>query len=156
MSMKICSLSLTFLAVSALCGNLLRAEPIKIEAVKRDKPVGFGEVKQILNRNCTACHSASKKESGLSLETRESILKGGNVQGPAVVAGKPDESPLLKFASRSAEPFMPPKDNKVNAKSPTPAELGLIKLWIEQGAQAGADSGMAKVEFQPLPPGVNP
>ncbi len=155
--MKTCSLWLTVVAISALgAPTFLRAAPIPIEAVKRDKPVSFGEVRQILNRNCTACHSASKKESGLSLETRESILKGGNVQGPAVVAGKPEGSPLMKFASHSDEPFMPPKDNKVNAKSLTPPELGLIKLWIEQGAQAGGDVAGAKVEFQQLPPGVNP
>jgi WD40 repeat protein len=144
------------LAVFFVTGTSVLAAPIPIEAVKRDKPVAFGEVKQILNRNCTACHSASKKESGLSLETRESILKGGNVQGPAVVAAKPDESPLLRFASHSDDPVMPPKDNKVNAKNLTPTELGLIKLWIEQGAQAGGDMDAAKVEFQPLPPGVNP
>jgi WD40 repeat protein len=147
--------SLSALALVALSAAAVQAAPIPIEAVKRDKPVAFAEVRQIFNRNCTACHSASKKESGLSLETRESILKGGNVQGPAVMAGKPDASPLLKFASHSDEPVMPPKDNKVNAKNLTPAELGLIKLWIEQGAQGG-DAAAAKVEFQPLPPGVNP
>ncbi len=147
---------LTALAILGLIAAAAQAAPIPIEAVKRDKPVAFGEVRQILNRNCTACHSASKKESGLSLESRESILKGGNVHGPAVVAAKPGESILLKFASHSEEPQMPPKDNKVNAKNLTPAELGLIKLWIEQGAQAGGDAGAAKVEFQPLPPGVNP
>jgi WD40 repeat protein len=151
--MKHHTLSLTLYA-GLLCAPLAAA-PIKIEVPKRDKPVTFGEVKAVLNKSCTACHSASKKESGLSLETRETILKGGTNHGPAVVAGKSDKSPLLVFASHQDEPLMPPPDNKVNAKPLTPAELGLIKLWIDQGA-AGGDASAAKVEFQPLPPGVNP
>ena len=142
------------------CGLLnaaaVHADPIKIETVKRDKPVKFGEIKKILNKSCTACHSASEKKGGLSLETLTSILKGGKEQGPAIVPKKPDDSPLLVFASHQDDPVMPPPKNKVNAKNLTPAELGLIKLWIEQGALGGGDLSSQPVTFQALPSGVNP
>ena len=42
------------------------------------------------------------------------------------------------LASRQKEPHMPPPDNDVKAKPLTPQELGLIKLWIDQGAKGEA------------------
>ena len=53
---------------------------------------------------CTVCHGGRKKEAGLDLRTRESMLKGGK-SGPAMVPGKPDES-LMVRKIRAAE--MPP------------------------------------------------
>ncbi|MBL8213653.1 MAG: hypothetical protein JNK87_23240, partial [Bryobacterales bacterium] len=35
-------------------------------------------IQPILRTNCLACHSEKAMNSGLSLETRESLLKGGN------------------------------------------------------------------------------
>ena len=51
---------------------------------------------------------------------------------------------------------MPPKDNKVAAPRLKPEELGLIKLWIDQ-ARGGIVTGQAdQIQWQSLPPGVNP
>lgn len=130
------------------------AEPIAIAEVKRNEPVDFEkEILPIMKRNCLACHNATDAESELVLETPQAMIKGGAL-GPSVVPGKSAESYLLKVASHAEEPIMPPQDNKVNAKNLTPEELGLIKLWIDQGA-TGSVSG-SKVVFTPLPAGVNP
>ncbi len=51
---------------------------------------------------------------------------------------------------------MPPADNDVGAAALTPEELGLLKLWIDEGAVAGAAAAAAAVKWQPLPPGINP
>ncbi len=51
---------------------------------------------------------------------------------------------------------MPPEDNKVAAPLLKPEELGLIKLWIEQGATGKVTGGADQIQWQPLPPGVNP
>src|SRR6185369_14275678 len=50
---------------------------------------------------------------------------------------------------------MPPRANKVQASDLTPEELGLIKLWIDQGAKASANI-VRPIEWQPLPEGLNP
>jgi len=52
-----------------------------------------------------------------------------------VVPGKSGESRLLKLAAQQDDPVMPPPDNKAGAKSLAPQELGLIRLWIDQGAK---------------------
>lgn len=131
-------------------------KPIAIAEVKRETKVDFaGEVLPILEKNCTACHNTSVDEGGLKLEDPAQMLKGGE-RGPAVIAGKPAESLLLKFAAHQAEPVMPPEDNDVKAKNLSPAELGLIKLWIEQGAEGKGRSATDRVVWQPLPAGVNP
>src|SRR4029077_8167000 len=67
-------------------------------------------------------------------ENPKSILKGGET-GPAVVPGKSGDSLLLLTASHKKKPMMPPRKNKVGAGALTPQQLGLIKLWIDEGAK---------------------
>src|SRR5437773_9235951 len=132
------------------------AAPIDIAEIKRDGEVDFEkEILPIFRRNCLACHSATEAESDLVLESPKTILKGGS-EGPAIVAGKSTESRLLKLASKQKEPFMPPEDNDVKAKPLTPQELGLIKLWIDQGAKGEVKAASTEIAWQPLPPGINP
>jgi len=130
-------------------------EAIAIAQVKHDGPVDFEkEILPIFRRNCLACHNATDAESDLILETPQAIAKGG-AEGPVVVPGKPEMSSLLLLASRQRESFMPPDDNDVGAKSLTSQELGLIQLWIKEGAK-GSVAGNQGPNWQPLPAGVNP
>ncbi len=129
---------------------------IQIAEVKRDKPVDFDkEVLPILRKNCVACHNASTAEAKLVVESAQAMLKGGD-SGPAIVAKNGLASILIKRATGELDDIMPPKDNKVAAKPLTPQELGLIKLWIDQGAQAGGGTAAETIAWQPLPAGVNP
>src|SRR3989442_1032635 len=50
---------------------------------------------------------------------------------------------------------MPPPANKVQASDLTPEDLGLIKLWIDQGAKSSVNI-VRPIEWQPLPEGLNP
>ena len=68
------------------------------------------------------------------METPDDIRKG-NEGGPYVEAGNAEESFLFQLAAHTDEPIMPPAKNKVGAKNLTPGELGLLKLWIDQGAK---------------------
>jgi WD40 repeat protein len=107
---------------------------LPIAEVKRETPVDFGkELYPILKRNCLACHNTTKAKGGLNLESPAAILQGGD-SGPAAVAGRSADSLLLKTAAHLEDPAMPPPGNKVNASDLTADELGLLKLWIEQGA----------------------
>jgi len=131
-------------------------QPIAIAEIKRDTPVDFErEILPLLKRSCLACHNATVKESQLIMETPATILKGGD-SGPAVVPKNSAESLLLGRATGAVDSIMPPKDNKVAAPRLKPEELGLIKLWIDQGA-TGIVTGQAdQIQWQSLPPGVNP
>ena len=110
-------------------------EVIEIAVIKQKDKVDFEkQVLPILRRNSLACHNVTDAESDLVMETPAALLAGG-VDGPAVVAGNGSESLIIKLASRAQESYMPPDDNDVGAKKLTPKELGLIKLWIDQGAK---------------------
>lgn len=153
------AIPLSLLAVCGVASGVLAADkptPIQIAEVKHDGPVDFEkEILPILRRNCLACHSTTEAQSDLVLETPQTILKGGS-EGPAVVAGKGSESLLLQLAAHQKDPVMPPEDNDVKAKNLTPEELGLIKLWIDEGAKGEVKSLNGPLVWQPLPAGINP
>jgi WD40 repeat protein len=152
---RLFAVAMSALAVS-LTGKLAVAAPIAIAEVKHEGPVDFEkEVLPIFRRSCIACHNATDAEGKFVIETPQSIVKGGS-EGAAVTPGKGAESLLLKLASHQKEPYMPPPDNDVKAKPLTPEELGLIKLWIDQGAQGTVSAGGGPIQWQALPSGINP
>src|SRR5262245_13062280 len=110
------------------------------EAVAVDRVDYLREVKPILAQKCLACHGALKQESGLRLDTAATIRIGGD-SGPAIVAGKPIESLLIKrVSSKDADSRMPPEGEGEPLDS---SQLAMLKTWIEQGAEA---------PDEPLPP----
>jgi len=151
-------------AVLSLCGSLATAEEPKSEKsevikpaeVKLDRPVSFDEdILPILEEKCVACHNLADAENDLSLEGAADIFKGGK-KGPAVVPKDPEKSLIYTVAARSASPAMPPMPNSIGAEVLTPEELGLLRLWILEGAQSGSGGGMKEIQWRPLPSGLNP
>ncbi len=133
----------------------VQRKPIAIAKIERKTPVDFQkEILPILKNNCLACHNKTTAKADLILETPQDILKGGE-SGKAVVPKRSGESLLLKVAAHQEKPMMPPRNNKVEAHDLTPEELGLIKLWIDQGAK-GEVRGAGAIVWQPLPEGLNP
>ncbi len=150
------ALLLTCLVSSSAALAEDEVQGIEIAEIKRETPVDFEkEVLPALTKNCLACHNAKDSEGDLVLETPQTILKGG-FSGPAAVPGKSGESLLLKVAAHLEEPIMPPADNGVDAKPLTSEQLGLIKLWIDQGAKGEVSAKNAALDWQSLPPGMNP
>lgn len=126
---------------------------IQVNSPSRTNLVDFErEVLPIFKASCLACHNQTTAKAELVLETPQDILKGSE-NGAVVVPGQGSESLLLQVASHAKKPRMPPKDNKVNAADLTPDQLGLIRLWIDQGAK-GEVRGPAPIVWQPLPPGL--
>jgi WD40 repeat protein len=132
--------------------------PIAVAVPSRNEPVSYAtEVADILDAKCTGCHNGGRAESKLNLEDVAGMLKGGK-RGPALVAGKADQSLLFQLAAHRAEPAMPPTDKKDQAPL-TPAELGLLKLWIDAGAKDDSETAPQEskpIELGSLPPGVQP
>lgn len=133
------------------------AEPLPIANVQRSEPVVFEkDILPILQRSCLACHSASERQGELVLESPDAIRKGGDT-GPSIVPGRGAESLLVKLAAHQQEPFMPPPNNDVNAKPLTAEELGLLRLWIDQGARGtGGVAILSPSQWQSLPKAIGP
>ncbi len=88
-------------------------------------------VRPLLVKHCYECHSGPKSGGGLSLETRAGWAKGGD-SGPALVAGKPDESILIKAVSYQDGLAMPPEE-KGRARL-TAEEVAVLTEWVRRGA----------------------
>src|SRR6267154_2693826 len=73
------------------------------------------KIRPVLTENCYECHSATspKVKGGLRVDSRAALLKGGET-GPAIVAGKPEQSLLYAaIAHRDKDLTMPPKKPKL-------------------------------------------
>ena len=88
------------------------------------------KIRPVLVEQCYECHSAAEKIKGdLALDTRESLLKGGQ-SGPGLVPRNPQKSLLLKVIKHEEEDLeMPPK-------KPMLAEnvIADFEKWIRIGA----------------------
>ena len=142
----------TIMLILAISFSVQGQDGIPISEIKRSDAVDFDkEILPLLRQNCLACHNSTDAEGDVILESVAKI-----VESEAVVAGKPDDSTLLTLSAHLDDPVMPPEDNEVKAKNLSSDQLGLIKLWIAQGAKPSANSTANKVEFAALPAGVNP
>jgi hypothetical protein len=85
----------------------------------------------LMRLRCTACHGGRRREAELDLRTKASMLRGGK-SGPAVVAGKPDESLIIR---RIKAEEMPPRRQlvSVSVKPMEAAELQKLESWIASG-----------------------
>jgi len=94
------------------------------------KQIDFFEnrIRPVLAENCQECHGVKKQESGLRLDAREFILKGGD-SGPAMVIGKPDESLLIE-AVRHESFEMPPAPGEPLTED----DISALSRWIKMGA----------------------
>jgi cytochrome c553 len=95
-----------------------------------DSPEAFFELKirPLLATECLSCHGGKKTSSGLSVATREALLKGGD-RGPAIVACDPGQSLLIQAIRQSHDEVkMPPK------KRLSDEAVADLTRWIAQGA----------------------
>jgi mono/diheme cytochrome c family protein len=88
----------------------------------------FSAVRAILEAKCLRCHQGDEPKGGLSLESGDLALAGGD-SGPAFEVGNPEESVLLELISGDA-PQMPAQADPL-----TPAEVAAVKAWIAAGAK---------------------
>ena len=130
---------------------------IPIAVPERQEPVSFNrDLLPIFQANCLACHSKSLALGNVVLEDRQLILSGDRTE-PLVVPGNSTDSLLLQVAAHLRQPFMPPEGNAAEAAPLTPEELGLLKLWIDQGArQSNATTLLPKLKWKAIPGALNP
>ncbi|EAZ83261.1 PSD1 and planctomycete cytochrome C domain-containing protein [Algoriphagus machipongonensis] len=110
-------------------------------------------IRPILSDKCFACHGpdANKREADLRLDTEEGAFKALK-ESPgkfALVSGKPEESELFhRITSEDPGELMPPTESNLVLSD---TEIGLIKKWIEQGAEYEPHWAFTKAEKPELP-----
>lgn len=109
-----------FAAAAACFAGTARAE---------DTAFFESKIRPVLVEHCYECHSADKKQKGnLLLDTQEGTLKGGDT-GPAIVAGDPSKSLLLKAIKwENKDLQMPPKQKLSDS------QIADLETWIKAGA----------------------
>ena len=84
------------------------------------------EVRPILQNNCSVCHDSTKRTSGFSVESRESVLAGGN-RGPAAEPGKPEQSRLIQAIRFGGQLKMPPTGKLAEN------DIAVLERWVTLG-----------------------
>lgn len=111
----------------AATDGFLTTEPITVQ-VTVFRAETWADIKaDILDVHCEACH-ISAAEGGLSLNTYELALAGGNSGRPGFVAGEPGQSLIYTRVSANE---MPPSDA---APPLNDVEKERIRMWILRGA----------------------
>jgi hypothetical protein len=127
MTRRLLPRGLVALVVLLVCGDGARVRA----AGPSPEGVEFFEkkVRPLLAEHCFRCHSAqTKAKGGLRLDTRDSLLKGGD-NGAVLVPGKPDKSRLIDAVGyKNTDLQMPPK-----GKLPETAVADLTR-WVRMGA----------------------
>ncbi len=82
---------------------------------------------QVLQSQCGGCHGSNTAMSGLRIDSRDALLKGGT-RGSAIKPGSSQASLLIQAVNHSGKLAMPP-GKKVEA-----ADAELLARWVDAGA----------------------
>jgi len=100
--------------------------------IANETAVDFDSViRPLLVTHCVACHGDNEQNGELRLDAKAFVMQGG-YDGPAIVAGKPDQSPLFQRIASTDDDRMPPRDHVADPL--TVEQITAVKRWIEAGA----------------------
>ncbi len=112
-------------------------------------------VRPLLVEHCQKCHGPDKEQSGLRLDSRLAVLKGGD-NGPAITPHQPDASLLIQAVRYDGDTQMPP-DGKLPEEN-----IAALEKWVSMGAPWPASVSVSEAEkrvrqlkhwaFQPVQP----
>lgn len=89
------------------------------------------QIRPLLIKHCYDCHNSEVSEGNLRLDLRDGLLRGGN-SGPAIVAGQPSKSLLLKAVNyQDPDLKMPPADSGARLSL---EQVKHLEHWIRSGA----------------------
>ena len=90
------------------------------------------KVKPIFDANCVRCHGGLNHRGGLSMDTRDSMIKGGH-HGPAIVPGDAANSLLVKLI-RHEGPKDDPMDMPQRKDKLSDSDIAIVERWVNAGA----------------------
>lgn len=98
------------------------------------RAVDFKTQVQPLLQRCITCHGPQQQKNGLRLDRSADALRGG-YSGPVIIPGDSGRSKLVALVSGKEKVVMPLEGSRL-----TPAEVGILRAWIDQGAYWPSDS----------------
>ena len=110
--------------------------PLAMIACSGEPAISYSQdIKPILDQNCIECHRAGGEgevASGFNMASYDSLMKGTN-GGPMIIAGDAEGGNMVVLMEGRADPSikMPHGPDK---KAIADADIQIIRLWIEQGA----------------------
>lgn len=141
------SLVLLFVFVLNAQARLTPEQRAKLPEAAKEQVDFAKDIQPIIEKSCVKCHGKGRDKGGLMMETRESLLKGGD-SGAAVVVGKSAESLLIELVSGlDPDEVMPQKGTKLTSR-----EVSLMRAWIDQGLKWDSAITFAKKEPTNLKP----
>jgi len=117
--------------ILAFCCAALHLAPLRAQDPEQTEPLQAlaSQARSILRDRCGDCHGAETSESGLRLDTRKGIEKGGDF-GPVVLPGHPEKSELLlRVTTENEEKAMPPDGDRLEDE-----EIAILREWIAAGS----------------------
>jgi hypothetical protein len=115
---------------------------------QKSQPVEFTrDVRPILSEMCFQCHGpdAKKREAELRLDTKDgahAVLKPSDSAASELIK---------RITSTDPDESMPPPDAK---RTLTAEQVGVLKKWIDQGAEWGEHWAFTPIEKPPVPAGT--
>jgi mono/diheme cytochrome c family protein len=99
------------------------------------KTISFNQsIQPILSENCYPCHGPDPgaRKAKMRLDRAEFAFAPHDKSGPAIIAGQPDRSPLVrKIEAKNPKDRMPPPEAHKTLK---PEQIALLREWVKQGA----------------------
>lgn len=131
--------------LAQMTGEEMRALEAKLPPAGTT-PVDFTrDIAPIFERTCLRCHGPERPRGGLRLDAREHALKTeGNI-----VPGQSARSALIYYVARLVEDMEMPPAGKGDPL--TPAEVSLLRGWIDQGANWAAAAPSTRILFSVTP-----
>ncbi|MFO0999417.1 MAG: PSD1 and planctomycete cytochrome C domain-containing protein [Planctomycetaceae bacterium] len=107
-------------------------------------------IRPVLLEKCFSCHGGNKVSGGLRVDSRESLITGGD-SGAAIIPEDPDDSLLIRAISRQHDVSAMPPEKKDALR---PEQIAAFKRWILSGAEWPASTEKFKAmehwAFQPV------
>ena len=116
------------------------------ETTKEQTEFFEAKIRPVLADTCYRCHSADagKSKGGLTLDSRDAILKGGDTS-PAVVPGDPEKSLLIKAISYVDPDLQMPPSSTGGKLSNT--QIADLATWVKMGAPVPANATAVKTKL---------
>jgi mono/diheme cytochrome c family protein len=108
----------------------------------------YEQVRPIFQAHCQGCHQPAKANGEYVMTAFDRLIKGGESEERAIVAGKPDGSYLVELITPTdGEAEMP------QGKPPlSESEIALIRKWITEGAADDTPAGVQQRYDKDHPP----
>jgi mono/diheme cytochrome c family protein len=86
------------------------------------------KVLPVLKKHCAECHTGGQKKGGLSLNTRESMLAGGESGAEMLTKDNTSSELLARITATDSDLRMPPEGPGLS-----PAEIDAVREWVQAG-----------------------